>query len=78
MKKNRDEIISKILMACLIPTSKTRVILICNLNFKTAKPYLELLAQTGHIEWANDTRKYQTTDNGKLLLNLIRKVNNIL
>ena len=80
MKRSRDEIISKILMACLTPTSKTRIVQFCNLNFKTVDKYLNPLMMNGHIATTDGIRgkKYQTTEKGKQLLEMIKGIQEFL
>ncbi len=50
MKRSRDMIISKILNICIDGASKTKIVYQANLNFKTIKPYLDLLTRTGLID----------------------------
>lgn len=48
-KRFRDQILAKILEACVGGggASKTQIVYACNLNFHTVKPYLELITRNG-------------------------------
>jgi len=61
-KRNKLEIIAKILDACRTPKSKTKIVYECNLNFHTVEPYLELL-QRKKLLSAKKT-EFETTNTG--------------
>lgn len=75
MKRNRDEIISKILSISIGGASKTRIVYQANLNFRTVGPYLDLLVKTNMIEVRRDQQiLYETTQKG---INLMKSINQI-
>lgn len=72
--RGREEIIARILSVCSGGTTKTKLVNKANLNFKTIKPYLELLMKNGMIEikeGKNDI--YETTEKGKELLECFKR-----
>ncbi len=50
MKRGKDDVIGAILDLCQEPSSKTRIVYQINLNFKTVKPYLDILVVSGCLE----------------------------
>jgi predicted transcriptional regulator len=75
MKRNRHEIISKILSVCIGEASKTRIVYQANLNFRTVNPYLDLLIKANMIEVRHGQRTlYETTQKG---INLMKSLNQI-
>ena len=64
MTKKRDkiEIVAKILDVCRTPQNKTNIVYACNLNFHTVKPYLELLHSGEFLSKMDD--QYETTNKG--------------
>ena len=75
MKRSRQEIISQILEICINGASKTKIVYQANLNFKTVNPYLDLLIKNGLI-MVNEKQVtlYETTQEGKSLLERLQKV----
>ena len=77
MKRSRQEIISQILEICMNinGASKTKIVYQANLNFKTVNPYLDLLIKNGLI-MVNEKQVtlYETTQEGKSLLERLQKV----
>ena len=74
MKRNKGEIIVRILEVCLLGASKTVVVYGSNLNSRTVSHYLDSLMKSGLIATIDGSpRKYTTTDKGKELLALIEK-----
>ncbi len=65
-RRTNDQIISEILKICVNGTSKTRIVYQVNLNFRTAKPYLDNLMKSGFVEAVHDGSRiiYRTTPKG--------------
>jgi predicted transcriptional regulator len=64
-KRNRDQIRAQILSLCQEGASKTRIVYLTNLNFKTAKEHLDLLLEKGLLEAIPGERVvYKTTEKG--------------
>jgi predicted transcriptional regulator len=79
MKRNRDEIVSKILSICIGAACKTRIVYQANLNFRTVSPYLDLLIKSNMIEVRRDQRiHYETTQKGIDLMKSINQIHNVL
>jgi predicted transcriptional regulator len=76
MKRGREEIIARLLSLCSEGTTRTRLVYNANLNFKTIKPYLELLVKNGRVEIKTEGQndKYETTDKGEELLGCFKKI----
>ena len=79
MKRSRQEIISQILEICINGASKTRIVYLANLNFKTVNPYLNLLIKNDLIQ-VNEGRAilYETTPKGLRLLESIKRIHDKL
>jgi predicted transcriptional regulator len=79
MKRSRQEIISQILEICINGASKTRIVYLANLNFKTVNPYLDLLIKNDLIQ-VNEGRAilYETTPKGIGLLESIKRIHDKL
>ena len=69
-KRNIDQINAQILALCQEDgVSKTKIVYQVNLNFKTAKGYLDLLLEKGLIEAVPCKNiMYKTTEKGELAL----------
>lgn len=79
MKRNRDEIISKILSISIGGASKTRIVYQANLNFRTVGPYLDLLIKTNMIEVRREQQiLYETTQKGIDLMKSINQIHTVL
>ena len=65
-KRTNDQIFSEILKICMDGATKTRIVYQANLNFRTAKPYLDKLMKNGFIEAVRDGSRviYKTTPQG--------------
>jgi predicted transcriptional regulator len=65
-RRTNDLIVSEILKICMPGASKTRIVYQANLNFVTAKPYLDNLARNGCLEavTAGSRIIYKTTPKG--------------
>lgn len=65
-KRTNDQILSEILKICMNGATKTRIVYQANLNFKTAKPYLDNLTKNGFVEADHYGSKivYRTTPKG--------------
>jgi len=59
---------------------KTKIVYAVNLNFKTAKPYLDLLVRNGLLETSIDGRhtRYTTTTKGAEALEHLRALEKLL
>jgi predicted transcriptional regulator len=66
MRRSRIDIIIDILEVSIMGVNKTSVVYRCNLNFKVARKYLELLKKHGLLE--NRENIYRTTEKGNLFL----------
>jgi predicted transcriptional regulator len=75
MRRSKDEILGMILELCKEPVNITKVVYQCNLNFNTAKRYLQFLIETGFLEVSgNDHISYRTTPEGIRALEHINAV----
>jgi predicted transcriptional regulator len=65
-RRTNDLIVSQILKICMPGASKTRIVYQANLNFMTAKPYLDNLARNGCLEAVASGSRiiYKTTPKG--------------
>ncbi len=69
MKRSRETIIGGILETCKEPATKTKVVYQGNLNFRTVKPYLDLLMRSGLLEASGEKMPtYKTTKKGMNVL----------
>lgn len=75
-KRSKFEIIADILQICKHGARKTRIVYDANLNFKIASAYLANLKSHGFIEERG--RLIYTTDRGRHLLNMIKKIIDLL
>ena len=65
----------QILTICIGGASKTRVVYEANLNFRTARPYIDLLSERGLIAVLEGNRLvYETTLRGMELLRSLEKI----
>lgn len=79
MKRSKQEIIAQILEICLERASKTKIVYQANLNFRTINPYLDILIKNSLIELGKGEQKlYETTQKGRDLLEMIKRVNETL
>ena len=74
MKPRRSiyEIIWDILTYCRTPRKMSQVLLVCNLNMKTANRYLEMLIREGLL--AKQGNMYITTDKGQEYIRLFNEL----
>ena len=65
-RRTNDLIVSQILKICMLSASKTRIVYQANLNFMTAKPYLDNLTRNGCLEAVTEGSRilYKTTPKG--------------
>jgi predicted transcriptional regulator len=79
-RRSTDQIIARILEVCLQPgVAITKVVYQSNLNFKTAKPYLDLLTGRGLLEAVpGKSTTYKTTPKGKKALKVLRAVEEVI
>jgi len=75
-KRNKDQINAQILALCQGDgASKTKIVYQVNLNFKTAKGYLDLLLEKGLLEAIEGDRTiYRTTPEGERALKCLKAV----
>jgi predicted transcriptional regulator len=65
VKRSKHTIVSQILGICDGGASKTKIVYLANLNFRTVNPYIELLTKNGLIEIKSGRPVlYKTTDKG--------------
>ncbi len=69
---------AKILERCLSASSKTKIVNACNLNFKTVDRYLNPLIENGLIITDKETRKYKTTEKGRMFLAKLKEIEDFL
>jgi predicted transcriptional regulator len=79
-KRFKDQILCKILQTCEGEgASKTRIVYTSNMNFKTIKPYLVILARNELIETINESPiKYQLTPKGLKALEHFRALESLI
>lgn len=69
MRRNKLQIIHDILRISIKGANKTKIVYLANLNFKTASPYLDLLAKNHLIDVReNEHKMYTTTEKGILFI----------
>jgi predicted transcriptional regulator len=74
-KRSRDKIISQILDICVDGATKTRIVYLGNLNFKTAEPYLKFLVKKGFLVKGKESRAvYTTSKKGTDLLETFKAI----
>jgi predicted transcriptional regulator len=79
MKRSRHIIISQILKICIGGANKTKIVYQANLNFKTVKPYTDLLINNGLLNIRQGpTIIYETTEKGIELIEKFNKINSEL
>jgi predicted transcriptional regulator len=77
MRRDKFEIVSRILKICKQPSScKTRIVYGSNLNFKTASQYLDWMKSNGLV--AQDGRYFKVLPKGDELLSNLRQKESIL
>jgi predicted transcriptional regulator len=66
MKRSKEDIAMTILEVCKKPVSKTRIVYLGNLNFRTIKPYIDQLTEAGLLEISVNSEiiTYKTTPKG--------------
>jgi predicted transcriptional regulator len=80
MKRRAEHmIILEMLDLCVKGSSKTRIVYLANLNFKTITPYLELLIANGFLNVRKERLLiYETTPKGLTLLYDLKQIQNML
>jgi predicted transcriptional regulator len=78
-KRSKDQIVARILALCQGDgANKTKIVYQVGLNFKTVKPYLSLLTESGQIvPEERDLTRYRTTQKGMETLEALRIVEEI-
>jgi predicted transcriptional regulator len=64
-KRDKVEIMSKILGLCVKPKTKTKVMYGTNLSWKMLKHYIGFMQELGLLEEQESSNKFVTTDRGK-------------
>ena len=81
-RRSRSEVIVNILSEALGGVNKTRLMYRCNLNFVRFSRYLQELLDAGLIERVHTNPEgivvYKTTDKGRELLRVLRKVEQLM
>jgi predicted transcriptional regulator len=71
MRRDKLEIILRILAIGNTPVKKTHILYKAGINFYQLSRYLDLLLKTGMFEQINEPQvAYRTTEKGRVLLNL--------
>lgn len=75
-RRSKDLIIAQILVLCLgNGASKTKIVYQVNMNFHTAKTYVDLLLKKGLLEDApGEPIMYKTTPKGERALESLREI----
>lgn len=81
-RRSRTEVVCDILSEALDGANKTRLMYHCNMNFLRFNRYLNELLEAGLLVRADSNPSnvvlYETTDNGRELLRVLRKANEFL
>ena len=80
VRRDKLEIISRILDVCTDGANKTKIVYQANLNFKSVSLYLDVLTKNGLID-ANESSPgtiYKTTEKGLKLMNDFEEVRSVL
>lgn len=82
MHRKRSDliIISEILAFAMKGEGQTRISYACNLNYGRAGSYIDLLVRTGLLQRTHDSgrKNYRTTQKGRVVLNYLSKVVELL
>ncbi len=80
MKRSKDEIEIAILEICKKPVSKTRIVYLGNLNFRTIKPYINRMTKAGLLEFSKNSEiiTYKITSKGLETLKQFREIQDLL
>jgi len=82
MRRDKMQIMISILDTCTKGANKTRIVYQVNLNFRTVRPYLELLEKSGLIEVKdvknNGSVLYETTQKGTELIENYSNISEML
>lgn len=76
--RSRMDIVADILQIAQGGAIKTRIMYSGFLSFPQLKEYLELLTDSGLLDYSEGERKYQTTDKGMHFLNIYKEVGTTL
>lgn len=81
-RRSRTEVVCDILSEALDGANKTRLMYHCNMNFLRFNRYLDELLGAGLLVRVDSNPSnvvlYETTDNGRELLRVLRKANEFL
>lgn len=72
------DIAAEILRIALKGAIKTRIMYNALLSFPQLKEYLEMLVDTGLLEYSREGRKYHTTEKGRSFLTMYNEVGRII
>lgn len=73
------EIIFQILTVCQEGASKAKIVIRANLNYKSAKPYIDMLASSDLIKLEKESSNvYTTTEKGIRLMYRLRSIGCLL
>ena len=80
IRRSKLEIICTILGTCAQGANKTKIVYQANLNFKTVKPYLDLLMRKDLINLKSDETSaiYKTTEKGLKLKDDFNNIQSLL
>ena len=80
MIRSKEEIVIAILEVCKNPVSKTRIVYSGNFNFRTIKPHLDYLIDSGLLETSNESKNktYKTTPKGLETLGRLKEIRDLV
>jgi predicted transcriptional regulator len=77
--RTKLQIIFQILTLCQVGTSKTKIVIQANMNYKSVKPYLDMLAPKDLIKLEREfPTTYITTDKGNQLMHKLKNTIHVL
>ena len=78
-RRSKEDIILKLLETCINGATKTDIVYQGSLNFRTVKPYMNLLKKKSLIEpFQEHPVKYRTTPKGLEVIEALRKLNSMM
>lgn len=72
--RSRTDIVANMLQIAQGGAIKTKIMYRAFLSFPQLKEYLELLTDSGLLEYSADDRQYRTTEKGRHFLKLYKEV----
>jgi predicted transcriptional regulator len=76
--RSRTEIIENILLVAEPGVPRTRIMYRAFLSFIQLREYLELLTDTGLLEYSEEEKLYRTTERGKYFLKIYKEMTLIM